>query len=121
GEIYQANLTRRITRQAPEERASELYERLRVLSPVPFGAFLDGGSFQLLSASPERFLKIDRGLVETRPIKGTRPRGRDAREDAALRAELLASAKDAAELLMIVDLERNDLGRISRAGTVEVA
>lgn len=120
GEIYQANLTRRVVARAHAERAPSIYERLRSLTPTPFGAFVDAGSFQLLSASPERFLTIQDGTVETRPIKGTRRRGKDETEDAALQAELLSSAKDAAELLMIVDLERNDLGRVSRAGTVSV-
>lgn len=122
GEIYQANLTRRVVLEIPTDApdADRVYERLRAMSPTPFGAYVDAGRFRLLSASPERFVRIDRDLVETRPIKGTRRRGRDDLEDAALRRELLSSSKDAAELLMIVDLERNDLGRVSRTGTVSV-
>jgi len=120
GEIYQANLTRRISTKTPLSEAPGLYERLRAASPTPFGAYVDAGAFRVLSASPERFLLLEDGMVETRPIKGTRPRGRHPVEDEALRAELLASAKDAAELLMIVDLERNDLGRVCETGSVEV-
>jgi para-aminobenzoate synthetase component 1 len=120
GEIYQANLTRRIVAEAALADAPSLYERLRAASPTPFGAYVDAGSFRLLSASPERFLRLGDGLVETCPIKGTRPRGRDPGEDEVLRGELLASEKDAAELLMIVDLERNDLGRVGETGSVAV-
>jgi para-aminobenzoate synthetase component 1 len=120
GEIYQANLTRRIVAKAALGEAPALYERLRTASPTPFGAYVDAGTFRLLSASPERFLSLCGGIVETRPIKGTRPRGRSADEDDALRGELLASEKDAAELLMIVDLERNDLGRVGDTGSVAV-
>jgi para-aminobenzoate synthetase component 1 len=78
------------------------------------------GNDAVLSLSPERFVKVSQGQVETRPIKGTRPRGRDAAQDAAYAAELLASAKDRAENLMIVDLLRNDLGRSCRIGSVKV-
>jgi para-aminobenzoate synthetase component 1 len=120
GEIYQANLTRRVAVPTDGEDAEAIYGRLRRLSPTPFGAFVDAGSFQILSASPERYLRIEGDAIETRPIKGTRPRGLFAADDARLRAELLASPKDLAELLMIVDLERNDLGRVSRTGTVSV-
>ena len=120
GEIYQANLTRRVVRPIAPSRVEAVYEALRAFSPTPFGAFVDAGAFQLLSVSPERFLRLEGRALETRPIKGTRPRGVDAGEDARLRAELLGSAKEAAELLMIVDLERNDLGRVSRTGSVSV-
>jgi para-aminobenzoate synthetase component 1 len=127
GDIYQANLTRRL--EAPFEADPwELYRRLRTGDPSSFSAFLDLGPGQLsgrpralLSASPEPFLSVDRrGHVQTDPIKGTRPRGRDGTEDRAFARELLASAKDRAENVMIVDVLRNDLGRVCRPGTVRV-
>jgi para-aminobenzoate synthetase component 1 len=121
GDIYQVNLAQRFTVPLAES-AETLYHRLRAANPAPFAAFLDAGEFQVVSASPERFLLYDPATrrVETRPIKGTRPRGATPAADARLRAELLASQKDAAELVMIVDLERNDLGRVCEYGTVRV-
>jgi para-aminobenzoate synthetase component 1 len=99
----------------------QLYCRLRERNPAPFAGYFDLGEFVIASASPERFLRVDRGEVETRPIKGTRPRGITPEEDQASAAELLASAKDRAENVMIVDLLRNDLGRVCRYGSVRVA
>ncbi len=119
GDIYQANLSQRF-RAALRGSPIALYERLRGASPAPFAAYLDCGDFQVLSSSPERFLRIRGNRIETRPIKGTRPRGGTRAGDAALAAELQASPKDRAELLMIVDLERNDLGRICEYGSVAV-
>jgi para-aminobenzoate synthetase component I len=102
----------------------EVYGRLRAASPAPFAAYLDlrgpFGGVEVLSSSPERFLLADGERLETRPIKGTRPRGRDAERDAALADELRTSRKDLAEHVMIVDLERNDLGRVAVAGSVRV-
>ena len=119
GDIYQANLSQRFS--APLlEPAWQLYRRLRRLNPAPFSAYLDFGDFAVASSSPERFLKVSGPRVETRPIKGTRPRSADPVEDARLKEELLSSAKDRAELSMIVDLERNDLGRACEYGSVEV-
>jgi para-aminobenzoate synthetase component 1 len=127
GDIYQANLTRRL--ETPFDGDPwDLYRRLRTGDPSLFSAYLDLGASQLtgrpralLSASPEPFLSVDAtGVVETDPIKGTRPRGRDRAEDRALARELLASAKDWAENVMIVDVLRNDLGRVCRPGTVRV-
>lgn len=117
GDVYQVNLSQRFTCPAPADTAA-LYETLRAVSPAPFSCFLDCDGIQILSASPERFLRMSGSTVETRPIKGTRPRGDTSARDRQLRRELLASVKDRAELLMIVDLERNDLGRVCRPGSV---
>jgi para-aminobenzoate synthetase component 1 len=121
GDIYQANITQRFRARLPAgfDRLS-LYQALRTRNPATFGAYLDFGATAILSSSPERFLKVADGTVETRPIKGTRPRGRGPAEDKALAAELLASAKDRAENLMIVDLLRNDISRVCRIGSVKV-
>ena len=123
GDIYQANITQRFHAPLPPQAEPfALYLKLRALSPAPFAAFLNcGGDFALLSASPERFLKCDAaGRVETRPIKGTRPRGKTQAEDAQNAQELCASSKDISENLMIVDLLRNDLSRVCEPGTIEV-
>lgn len=120
GDIYQANLTRMV-RHDGDFSPPALYERLRQASPAPFGGYYDCGLTRcVLSSSPELFLRVENGTIETRPIKGTRRRGDTAEEDARLTGELLASEKDRAELVMIVDLERNDLGRICKAGSVRV-
>jgi aminodeoxychorismate synthase component I len=97
-----------------------LYYRLRETSPAPFAAFLRFDDVAVLSSSPERFLRIDGRHVQTRPIKGTRPRGGTPEQDRQLARDLWNSPKDRAELVMIVDLERNDLGRVCEYGTVEV-
>jgi para-aminobenzoate synthetase component 1 len=120
GDVYQVNFAQRFE-VATTDDPYLIYQRLRTLSPAPFGAYLDVGGFQILSSSPELFLRLDRqGRAVTRPIKGTRPRGRTDAEDKLLAAELSASEKDHAELLMIVDLERNDLGRVCRYGSIRV-
>lgn len=121
GDIFQANLSQRF--EAPvTEPAWALYRRLRVGNPAPFAAFLDLPDAAVLSASPERFLRVDAtGGVETRPIKGTRPRGVGPEHDAALGQALTESSKDRAENLMIVDLMRNDLSRVCTPGSVRVA
>ncbi len=119
GDIYQANLSQRFS--APiSEHPWAIYRRLRRLNTAPFSAYLNFGPVQVCSSSPERFVRIDGDRVETRPIKGTRHRGRDAAEDRRLAEELLASPKDRAELSMIVDLERNDMGRVCSYGSVQV-
>ncbi len=112
GDIFQANLTQRwrIEQPAALALAPTLYESLVQHSPAPYAAYLDLGDHALLSASPERFLELRGQHVETRPIKGTRPRGVTPEQDEALAAELLASPKDRAENVMIVDVLRNDLG-----------
>ncbi|TWB65854.1 aminodeoxychorismate synthase subunit I [Nitrospirillum amazonense] len=127
GDIYQANITQRfLGTLAPEVTPLDLYVRLRTRAAAPFSALLDlgpkgGEARAVVSVSPERFLAVDaEGRVETRPIKGTRPRDADPVRDAALAAELLASAKDRAENLMIVDLMRNDLSRVAVVGSVTV-
>ena len=123
GDIFQANLTQQLRALRPPGLTDlQLYARLRALSPAPFAALLAcGPDLAVISASPERFLQLSNtGAVETRPIKGTRARSKDAVEDAALAASLLASPKDRAENLMIVDLMRNDLGRVSDLGSVTV-
>ena len=127
GDLYQANLTRRL--ETPFDGDPwPLFRRLRTGDPSLFSAYLDLGLGQLtgrpralLSASPEPFLSVDsQGVVMTDPIKGTRPRGRDAASDRALARDLLSSAKDRAENVMIVDVLRNDLGRVCRPGSVRV-
>ena len=121
GEIFQANLCRRLEAALDPETVWPFYLRLREASPADHGAFLDlGHGRPLLSVSPELFLTVRGTEVETRPIKGTRPRGASPREDRALARELVESAKDRAELTMIVDVARNDLGRVCEPGSVEV-
>jgi para-aminobenzoate synthetase component 1 len=121
GQIYQANLTRRLE-TAFDGDPWPLFRRLRTGDPALFAAYLDLGERRaLLSASPEPFLSVTPGgLVKTDPIKGTRPRGRTREEDRALACELLSSPKDQAENVMIVDVLRNDLGRVCVPGTVRV-
>jgi para-aminobenzoate synthetase component I len=119
GDVYQVNLTQRFATPLPCP-AYALYQRLRARSPAPFAAFLAFDRVQIVSSSPERFLTLRNGRIETRPIKGTRPRSADPSTDARLAAELVSSEKDRAELLMIVDLERNDLGRVCEFGSVRV-
>jgi len=119
GDIYQVNLSQRF--QAGTNLSGfEIYRRLRKISPSDFGAYFDAGKFQILSSSPERFLRLEGDRVITRPMKGTRPRGKNLKEDTALKRELLNSPKDKAELVMIVDLERNDLGRVCNYDSIKV-
>ncbi len=121
GNVYQANLTRRIELPLCDADPWELYLQLRWLNPAPFAAYLELPEVAILSSSPERFLGLDcDGRVESRPIKGTRPRGATSASDAALRRELVVSAKDRSENLMIVDLVRNDLGRVCETGSIDV-
>jgi para-aminobenzoate synthetase component 1 len=119
GDIYQVNLSQRFSTSYAGD-ALDLYRRLRRQTPAPFGAYVGFEEAAILSASPERFLQIRGREVITRPIKGTRPRGGTPDEDRRLAAELLASEKDRAELVMIVDLERNDLGKVCEYGSVHV-
>ncbi|MCX5711290.1 MAG: aminodeoxychorismate synthase component I [Candidatus Omnitrophica bacterium] len=119
GDIYQVNLSQRFSSRT-NLGATEIYERLRMHSPAYFGAYFDPGPFQIISSSPERFLSLRKDIVITRPMKGTRPRSSDETEDSRLKNDLLASPKDKAELMMIVDLERNDLGRVCNYDSVKV-
>ena len=119
GDIYQANLTQRYTCDL-EERPYELYGKLREINPAPFATFMDFGEGQIVSSSPERFIRVRDKVIEARPIKGTMPRGKTPKEDKENREILINSEKDKAELLIIVDLERNDLGKVSETGSVEV-
>jgi len=120
GHVYQVNMSQRFS-TAYSGSGFELFRRLFDSNPAPFFAYVNAGDHEIVSTSPERFLFQQGRLVETRPIKGTRPRGRTPEEDRTLREELASSAKDGAELSMIVDLLRNDLGKVCAPGTVRVA
>lgn len=119
GDIYQVNLSQRFETQT-RISAVEIYKRLRKLSPSHFSAYFDAGDFQILSSSPERFLRLESKIASTSPMKGTRSRGKTLKEDMQLRKELINSKKENAELTMIVDLERNDLGRVCEYGSIRV-
>ena len=119
GDIFQVNLSQRFETDL-NIHPYELYQRLRKINPAPFASYLNFDEVSVVGASPERFLKVQGDWIETRPIKGTRPRGKSAAEDKALADELLSSTKDRAENIMIVDLERNDIGRVCLYGTVRV-
>jgi para-aminobenzoate synthetase component I len=120
GDVYQVNLTQRFYADIGAASTWELYKRLMAINPAPFAGYLKFGETAILSASPERFLRVRGQRVETCPIKGTVRRGTTAEDDDAQRQWLLASAKNRAELAMIVDLMRNDLGRVCRPGSIRV-
>jgi para-aminobenzoate synthetase component 1 len=120
GDVFQVNLAQRLLCRA-NMSSVDLYCRLREANPAPFAAYFDAGAWQIISASPERFLRVRNGHVETRPIKGTRPRGPSADADRSAADELRTSAKDRAENVMIVDLLRNDLSRTCRPESVRVS
>jgi len=129
GDIYQANLSHRFTLQPPsayddgtdrQRYEQELYQRLQAVNPSPFSGLIHFDDVTLISSSPERLVRLHNRQADTRPIAGTRPRGFDARDDQRLIGELLASEKERAEHLMLVDLERNDLGRVCQFGSVHV-
>ena len=119
GDIYITNMTQQLTVKSDKVPLDVFYD-LRENNPSPFGGYFDYGDFQIVCASPERFLKMQKGHVNTRPIKGTRKRGETPEEDMFMRTELENSEKDKSELLMIVDLERNDLNRVCNPGSVKV-
>ncbi len=119
GDIYQVNFTQRFSCEFLEG-SMKLYKNLREINPAPFATYFDFGEGEIISSSPERFVKLTDGVIETRPMKGTRPRGKTLEEDEILKQELVNSEKDRAELLMIVDLMRNDISRVAETGSVEV-
>ncbi len=119
GDIFQVVLSQRLS--VPfHARPVDVYRALRALNPSPYMYFLDVGDMQVVGSSPEILVRLQDGVVTVRPIAGTRPRGKTPEEDAALEAELLADPKERAEHLMLIDLGRNDVGRVSEPGTVEV-
>ncbi|MDP9852751.1 aminodeoxychorismate synthase component I [Corynebacterium lowii] len=117
GETYEACLTTSLRGPSPGLGLAD-YLALRAANPTPYGAYLRWGDTQIMSTSPETFLRVRSGVAESRPIKGTRPRGATSEEDAALRADLASNPKDRAENLMVVDLVRHDLTRVARPGSV---
>jgi len=119
GDIYQVNFTQRFECDF-EGDPIQLYKNLKSINPAPFAAYLDFGGGKIISSSPERFIRLTDGIIETRPMKGTRPRGKSKLEDEKLKIELINSEKDRAELLMIVDLMRNDISRVAKTGSVKV-
>lgn len=120
GDIFQANLSLRVSADIRDKDPWELYCVLREINPSPFSCYADFGRYQIVSSSPERLVRVNGRIVDTRPIAGTRPRGRDRGEDERMRAELLLNEKERAEHIMLIDLERNDLGRVADYGTVTV-
>ncbi len=121
GDVFQTNLSRTWTGQWHDEiDASAVYRRLRQTNPAPFAGLVRWRDMTIISSSPERLLRIGDGVVETRPIAGTRPRGATRAADDALRSELIDHPKERAEHIMLIDLERNDLGRICAPGSVRV-
>ena len=119
GDIYQVNISQRLMAQC-QLSGWELFQKLGAVSPAPFSAFLDCGDFQIASSSPELFLRLSGSHIQTKPIKGTRPRDADPTRDAQLAYELQTSPKELAELIMITDLLRNDLGKVCEFGSVQV-
>jgi anthranilate synthase component 1 len=120
GDVFQVNLARRWEARLEQGGAADLYAVLRERNPAPFAGLADFGGCQIISSSPERLARIQGGEIETRPIAGTHPRAASAHEDAQLREALISSTKERAEHIMLVDLERNDLGRICQPGSVQV-
>ena len=120
GDIFQSNLSQRVSAYIGDKNPWNLYEILSSINPSPFAAFIDFGDYQIVSSSPERLIRVKDRVIETRPIAGTRPRGKDKKEDELMRIELLLNEKERAEHIMLIDLERNDLGRVSYYGSVAV-
>ncbi len=120
GDIYQANLSQRFTADIGTSDPFELYRILRQINPSPFAAYAEFGDLALVSSSPERLIRLTGGVADTRPIAGTRRRGRDLAETQGLTAELLTNEKERAEHIMLLDLERNDLGKVCAYGSVAV-
>lgn len=122
GDIFQANLSRlwKMENMGEKINAVSLYKKLRETNPAPFSGLAVHNNFTIISSSPERLIRVKNGLAETRPIAGTRPREQDKAEDEALKLELIKHPKERAEHIMLIDLERNDLGRICVPGTIKV-
>ena len=120
GDIFQANLSRLWKSKKTNIKASELYQKLRETNPAPFSGIATHNDFSIISSSPERLISVKNGIAQTRPIAGTRRRERDTAKDEALKKELIAHPKERAEHIMLIDLERNDLGRICRPSTIKV-
>jgi anthranilate synthase component 1 len=121
GDVFQVNLSRGWQgRFTPKVDPVRMYRALRAANPSPFGGFMLHGDHALLSSSPERLVEVDGRAVQTRPIAGTHPRGKDREQDEALSRRMLAHPKERAEHIMLIDLERNDLGRVCEPGSVEV-
>ena len=121
GDIYQANLSRQWSAcTSTDLEASDVYDALCASNPAPFAGMARWGEIEIISSSPERLLEVRNGIASTRPIAGTRPRSADAKVDDSLSAELFAHPKERAEHVMLIDLERNDLGRVCKAGTITV-
>jgi para-aminobenzoate synthetase component 1 len=119
GDVYQVNLSHRLSAPCPETGPA-FFRSLTDRSPAPFSAYMDAGDFELVSSSPELFLRLSGAQIRTRPIKGTRPRGADPAQDSQFSYQLQTSPKEMAELVMITDLLRNDLGRVCQFGSVHV-
>ena len=117
GDTFQVNFSQRLE-TAQTKPAFEVFKIISQINPSPFGCYMDGGDFQIISSSPERLIQNKEGILFTQPIAGTRPRGQTKREDNQLAQELKSSSKETAEHTMLVDLERNDLGKVSEFGTV---
>ena len=120
GDIFQANLSQRLSADVPGLDPWDIYTVLREVNPSPFACFIDFPELKIASSSPERLVRLAGGCVETRPIAGTRPRGGDTTGDEAMRSELLLNEKERAEHIMLIDLERNDIGRVCEYGSVSV-
>jgi aminodeoxychorismate synthase component I len=120
GDIFQANLSLRLSADIGDADPLVIYEILRKVNPSPFAAYLDFGGYQIVSSSPERLVRVNGRDVDTRPIAGTRPRGKDLRGDDEMKAELLLNEKERAEHIMLIDLERNDMGKVCDYGSVHV-
>lgn len=126
GDIFQANLSQRVCADIKDTDPWEIYKTLSRINPSPFACYMDFGSYQIASSSPERLVKVERAKnggpssVQTRPIAGTRPRGVTKDEDITMREELLLNEKERAEHIMLIDLERNDIGRVCQYGSVKV-
>lgn len=120
GDIFQANLSQRLSAYTGDMSPWSIYSRLRTINPSPFAGFIDFGDYSIVSSSPERLVRVKDGLIDTRPIAGTRPRGSNRKEDERMRRDLLLNEKERAEHIMLIDLERNDLGRVSDYGSIEV-